>query len=378
MKIGFYSHNFNVLGKYWENLKDIADCWWGVPDPKLNDLLIEKKIKNIVFCEEKFEKDLSVKKGHMYRSTDKITAQKKIAEEINPDLWIVDTANKLNHYSTKSLRVQTFHTLPLKKFNFFEPVLNYDLLLLPGKFHKEEFIKRFKNKANLEKLKIVGWPQVDDLINGSFSRDQILKDLKLDPQKKTIMYAPTWGWGNGNISLFCRNLGKEKEVFTKLCEHASKNNLNLIIRLHSLSFAAENKELIKIANKHGALWQTSSTQNFRDDPNKFLWITDILISDISGIITEFLVLDRPIIYIDPDDENNPWIDSDMPKDFRAGNIVKTFNDLKNSIDDALKNPKKFSKKRNQIKNYIYSYTSGKSTEMACNTIIEFAKNNGLK
>ena len=25
MKIGFYSHNFNVLGKYWENLKDIAD-----------------------------------------------------------------------------------------------------------------------------------------------------------------------------------------------------------------------------------------------------------------------------------------------------------------------------------------------------------------
>ena len=115
----------------------------------------------------------------MYRSTDKITAQKKIAEEINPDLWIVDTANKLNHYSTKSLRVQTFHTLPLKKFNFFEPVLNYDLLLLPGKFHKEEFIKRFKNKVNLEKLKIVGWPQVDDLINGSFSRDQILKDLQL-------------------------------------------------------------------------------------------------------------------------------------------------------------------------------------------------------
>ena len=62
------------------------------------------------------------------------------------------------------MRIQTFHSVPIKKYAFYEPVLNYDLILLPGQYHKNEFIKRFSLKENDERLKVVGWPRVDDLI----------------------------------------------------------------------------------------------------------------------------------------------------------------------------------------------------------------------
>ena len=42
----------------------------------------------------------------------------------------VNSPNKLNFISNKALRIQTFHSVPIKKYAFYEPVLNYDLILL--------------------------------------------------------------------------------------------------------------------------------------------------------------------------------------------------------------------------------------------------------
>ena len=70
--------------------------------------------------------------------------------------------------------------------------------------------------------------------------------------------------------------------------------------------------MIKIAKKYSVL-ATKETSNYQDDPNETLWVTDVLISDLSGIITEYLVLDKPIIYIDPIKKSKAWTGSDMPK-----------------------------------------------------------------
>ena len=55
MKIGFYSQSFATVGKYWQILKDKADCWWGVPDKYLHELLI-KGISKISFSARKSTK----------------------------------------------------------------------------------------------------------------------------------------------------------------------------------------------------------------------------------------------------------------------------------------------------------------------------------
>ena len=40
--------------------------------------------------------------------------------------------------------------------------------------------------------RLVGMPKVDCLVDGSLQRDDILRELGLDPARPTILYAPTW------------------------------------------------------------------------------------------------------------------------------------------------------------------------------------------
>ena len=378
MKIGFYSHNFTPLEKYWHKLKDKADCWWGVPEKALYDVLKDKGVRNISYHHEKYVKNLGVKKGNRFVSIEPKKIQKIIVDEIDPDIWLADTPNKLNYVSKKTFRVQTFHSIPMKKYFFYEPVLDYDLILLPGPYHKEEFVKRFNLQKDDKRFKVVGWPSTDDLVCSSYDRNKIMKEAGLDPEKKTVMYAPTWGWGYGNDALFARWFGREVEIFEKLCQVIFNQNLNFIVRLHSLSFSINNKALIDIAKKYNVLWQTTTTSNFRSNPNQYLWITDILISDLSGIISQFMVLDRPIIYIEPDENIDPWKDSDMPKSFRAGHIIKTPEEFSEAVEDSILYSDRYSKERKEFLSKIYYNLDGKATNRAVEAILDFAENQGLK
>ncbi len=247
-------------------------------------------------------------------------------------------------------------------------------MLLPGEYHKNELINRFNLKANDERLKVVGWPMVDDFFNGVFDRGEILNSLGLDSRKKTVMYAPTWWQGDAGKNIFSRNFGKETEVFENLCKKVKDLNLNFIVKLHCLSFHANNQEMISIAEKYGVLWLTKETSCFQSDPNPFLWVTDILLSDMSGIITEFLTLNRPIIYIDPAEDLNVWQESDMPRNFRAGHVVKTSNELMRAVEESVNFPEQFKSQRQSVANEIFYRLDGKAIDRAVNEIFKFVEN----
>jgi len=378
MKIGFLAYSLMVLERYWDKLYKKTDCWWGVTQPHMSDLLRRKGIKNIVYDYDKHIMDQNRKFGNKYVSLNPGRSERKIAGKINPDLWIADTLNKLSYVPKNTYWIQTFHTLPYKKHFFYPPVLEYDLCLLPGEYHKQELIRRLDLKEKDEdRLKVVGWPRVDDFFNDVFDRNKIIKRLDLNSETRTIMYAPTWGVGYGNDKLFARWFDNEIEVFEQLCREVKKMSLNFIVKLHPLSFHAGNKRLIDIAKKYDVLWLTKETSVSIDDPNPYLWITDILISDVSGIITDFMVLNRPIIYIDPDEKVDAWNEADMPKNFRVGHIVKTPEELFEAIDDSIKNPEKFSEARRELASKLFHSLDGKAIDRAVNEIMKFAGNKGL-
>ncbi|HIB53431.1 MAG TPA: hypothetical protein EYO39_01190, partial [Nitrospirales bacterium] len=307
MKIGFFTNSTIVLERYWNKLRARADCWWAVTQPSIYHRLKKKGINNVVYHYDKHVIDLNKTSGNMYVSTNPGESERIIAEKVRADLWIADTLNKLNRVNKTTFWVQVFHSLPLKKHFFYPPVLEYDLILLPGEYHKNELINRLNlNDKDEARLQVVGWPRADDFFNDTFDRQKIMKSLGLDVTVKTVMYAPTWGWGHGNEHLFARWHDEEIEVFEQLCYEVKKMNVNFIVKLHNLSFHVTNDRLIEIAKKYDVLWATKDMGLFVDDPNEFLWVTDVLISDVSGIIADFLVLDRPIIYIDPDENLNAW------------------------------------------------------------------------
>ena len=91
-----------------------------------------------------------------------------------------------------------------------------------------------------------------------------------------------------------------------------------------------------------------------------------------------MVLDRPVIYIDPDKSIDPWNDCDISKDFRAGHIIKTLEELLEAIDDSILYPRRYREKRKEFLSKIYYCLDGKSTNRAVEAILDFAANKGLK
>ena len=100
-----------------------------------------------MFFQRKKYLEIKKKFGNQFVAKNKINAQKKIVQEINPDMWIVDTPNKLTMLEKNVPLVQTLHSLPLKKHVFYKPILNSDLIL----FQENTIIMSLKKKG-LEKI----------------------------------------------------------------------------------------------------------------------------------------------------------------------------------------------------------------------------------
>ncbi len=381
MKIGFLAYSLFVLEKYWEQLKDKADCWWGVTQNDIFEELKKRGIEKVVFCPDEY-RYFPDREGNKYVSVAPGKAEAELAVKLAPDVWITDHTNRLTHAAKKALWVQTFHSVCFKKYTFHPLTLQYDLLLLPGEYYRQEFIKRLGFSENDERLKVVGWPRVDDLLQGRHNREQILNNLGLNPGRQTVMYAPTWGgyekdmssWGN---NLFARWFGRDIEIFELLCSQIEKMGLNFIVKTHHLSVWSDNEEVKQIARKHGVVWVTPEMSDFQIDPNPYLWATDVLISDMSGIIMDYMVLDRPIIFIDPDETIDAWRECSIPPNFRAGEIVQTPEQLLAVIEDSIKHPDKYKPARQNVLSRIYCSLDGKASQRAAKAILNFATDKGI-
>jgi len=381
VKIGFLAYSLFVLQKYWEQLKDEADCWWGVTQPDTLKELKNRNIENVVFCSDEL-RYFPEREGNKYISVNPGKAENEVVEKIAPDIWITDQTNRLTYAPKKALWVQTFHSLCFKKHTFHPVTLKYDLLLLPGEYHKQEFIKRLDFEEGDERLKVVGWPRVDDLLQGRYNREDILNNLGLDPNRKTVMYAPTWGgyardmstWGR---NLFARWFDRDVEVFELLCSEATRMELNFIVKIHHLSSWSSSEELKAIAEKYDALWVTPGMSNLQIDPNPYLWVTDVLISDMSGIIMDYIVLDRPIIFVDPDETLDAWRECSIPPNFRAGEIVQTPEQLVMAIEDSIEYPDRHKGARQRVLSEIFCSLDGDASARAAKAILDFARARGI-
>ena len=127
------------------------------------------------------------------------------------------------------------------------------------------------------------------------------------------------------------------------------------------------EEAFLLCNLYGAHWLSSDPFSF-SDPFELLVAADILISDVSGIIPEFLFLDKPVIFIEPD-VDDIWFDSSLPSSYRCGPIISDFEDLFKQIDYAFSQPDLFyGTERHLVTNNIFSYKDYLSSQRAYQAI----------
>ncbi|NQT64876.1 MAG: CDP-glycerol glycerophosphotransferase family protein [FCB group bacterium] len=167
-----------------------------------------------------------------------------------------------------------------------EKLQNFDYILLMGS----------KNRIKLEQLELdfsegkyfeMGNLRFDDYPN--LKRNEEMDRLKIsDQNRKNVLYAPTWRFGSGTLKKYFKPFAKQ-----------ITRNYNLIVRPHfheskyipALCFWAK---MHKIRN----IYFSDAKDIIHADTYSLFKLSDILLSDTSAVLYEYLITGNPIIVVD--------------------------------------------------------------------------------
>ena len=174
---------------FWEYFSTSHDVWWATYQNHVYEALQSKGISNVVYYPDNQSFDNKLNK---YRFSSPGRVESYLDSQISPDIWITDVSNRLSTIEKRCFWVQAFHSFCFKKYNFHDSLSKFDMLLLPGDYHYEQYLVRMNNVISATQLHVTGFPKLD-LLSKTPSKDILIKQLQLNPDKKTILYAPTWG-----------------------------------------------------------------------------------------------------------------------------------------------------------------------------------------
>jgi len=236
----------------------------------------------------------------------------------------------------------------------------YALILLSGKIMEEILLKkRILTPTNYAK---VGVPKTDSLFTKSDSSFKILEELGLDKDKKTVLYAPTW---SSNLNLCLSSI---PSYGIALCKAIDKN-LNFIFKPHQNiqrlnEFPKQIREIKSIIKRNDNMRYVNPSI----DAISLMRISDLLITDFSSVAIEFLLLDKPLLFIDHlgkkySDPNT--LDIQIRE---TGEIVDSIKKLPALISYCLEYPNKKTNIRKQFARKLFYYSDGKSAIRAARAI----------
>jgi len=163
----------------------------------------------------------------------------------------------------------------------------YDVLLAAGT-NQEAFARRVEEaRPSITKKEIVqvGSLPLDNLKKKYDAASRVIND------KKVVLVAPSWG-KSGILSRYG----------DKLISALSKTEYKIIVRPHPQTIVSEQNILKPLEEKYSNIEWNYDNDNF-DVLNK----ADILISDFSGVIFDYvLVFDKPIIVADTEFDTLPY------------------------------------------------------------------------
>lgn len=210
-----------------------------------------------------------------------------------------------------------------------------------------------------------GQPRNDLLVNHCENeilklKDKFKKEFNIPYEKKIILYLPTFRDKKQEVNFSFFDLVKSDR---KLKGILIENNAMIIEKRH-----------IKVAkdsntNEHSELFYDLTAQSKNIDTQELLLISDILITDYSGVYLDFLLLDKPIIHFAYDYEYYKKEDRGFKydiKDVAGGVFVEKTEDLINELRLHLCDRNKSKDIRDSMNILMNSYENGES----CQHIVE--------
>lgn len=212
----------------------------------------------------------------------------------------------------------------------------------------------------------IGYPVQDILFSEVGSGNEISK-ITSNKYKKVILWMPTFR----KISEAHRNdsnmefkygipLINSLEEFNKLNIFLQEKNILLVLKIHPKQDLSD----MKLKDESNIIILTGQkVKEYNIDNYRLMKDSDALISDYSGVTYDYLQLNRPIGYIldDMNEYKNGFV-IDNIHDLIAGQEIYSLLDMEEFIESIYNNIDKYKNKREYLRDYIYEYHDGNSSE----------------
>ncbi|MCA9733643.1 MAG: CDP-glycerol glycerophosphotransferase family protein [Deferribacteres bacterium] len=235
-------------------------------------------------------------------------------------------------------------------------LLSYDYHFITGDKHMQKLLDS-NVKIPDERLIKIGNLRFDDYVNGKFDREVEADRLGIvDRTRKNVLYAPTWSWGDGTLLKYVYRFAQE-----------ITERYNLIIRPHYY----DSKTLVKIStwakkNRIKHVYFSNPATLLKSDTMADFIVSDILISDTSSILYEYLITGNPIIVA-----TNDYKDlHNMPSEMDILQHVPLFSGSENivtMIEESLADAN-YKKTLNDMLHSCFYFNDGRAVERAMNFI----------
>jgi hypothetical protein len=172
------------------------------------------------------------------------------------------------------IKVEIFHGIGIEKPSHYEIRHFFDVYCTSGPVVTAKFNSHQK-KYGYFLVRETGWPKMDFILN--YPSENIRKKFDLPEDKKIILYAPT----------FSRKM-QSAEALMDIIPKIAKEDELWLIKLHEFMDK-------QTAEKYAGLSDSRIKLIEAHDITPYLHIADVMVSDTSSVVYEFMALDKPVI-----------------------------------------------------------------------------------
>lgn len=250
-------------------------------------------------------------------------------------------------------RVQVFHGVSFKGKAYSEKMKVYSDLFVIGEYMRRRFVSLGLYEDGDAALHPVGMPKTDALVDGSVDRRRVLGALGVEPDRRVVIYAPTWRKES--------SLNREGEA---IVDALADMGLTVLVKIH------DHCRDPRTNRRDWGRWldarEDDRVRRVRDaDIVPYLVASDLLVSDASSVANEFALLDRPILFMDVPELLDVYRQSaDLDTWGRStGDIVRGAGDIRGAVERALSDPMRLSERRRAAAADLF-YHPGRATRAA--------------
>lgn len=253
----------------------------------------------------------------------------------NPDFVFVP--GNFVDYRIPGVKVQLFHGLGVEKEAHFAIRHFFDIYLTSGPFVTNRFNQLRKKHHDYFDVIETGWPKVDYIL--SFKSIQLKQVFQIPKSSNVILYAPT----------FSSKMESASDLIDYIPQMINENEF-WFLKFHELmpDKIIEQYKLI--------LPQNAYIIPKKADITPYLIDSDIMISDTSSVIYEFMILNKPVITY-----------KTIAREDKGINITN-HNELRSAIDKLTANPGILAEHIKKHINEINPYLDGKIAERIINSL----------